>query len=573
MHSLTVQSGCTRRRALADESRSRDALVPPAPIARAKSRDARVAHRKNQRQYTDAMFDAEGVQTARRKAVGPPSAAPVICSTLWHTPAAYETTPAAGANTHRTLQSYPIELSDQSGTESDTNSHQLPTVAPHTSTKQSINTATDAPRRQRRRSAAPKGQVKSISASAASGSDASLHQCAGGQPPQPPTAATAVTSNPRSYRAVSAITALLSMLVVLLAVTASNSSVHALLSSSSSVKVAGSYHSSSSAETPSTLAAHMPQPVSDLLSAMSCLLSAAHQTAGAHTWSAAAAAQPGSSSNSRELIRMSAVQGSQQVAGQWRHISGVSSRIKPALGLVTSMHSGSHSRSGTLDGSGATDISQSAPAAATGDAAAAAATAVTTAPADATEVEKPAAPAGAIQMYAVVDDTVVSPYKGATWGEVVSHISKRLQWSDERFNLNIITQQQLKDDMSVRDSLSQALSSGSAGLKATPVFVGIAVTDSEVIEHLKSATAKLPTALFWDSGEALNRSSRVDGFAPAAAGPVAQLLAQHVGFSGEARAANVLKTVDSLWSRYTSGEEGLPASLLIESQIGALWAL
>jgi hypothetical protein len=85
------------------------------------------------------------------------------------------------------------------------------------------------------------------------------------------------------------------------------------------------------------------------------------------------------------------------------------------------------------------------------------------------------------------------------------------------------------------------------------MFVGIGISDPEVASFLTQATAQLPTALFWNSDPALTASSRVDGYSPSTAGPFAQLLAQHVGFSREAKAAEVLKTLDILWGRNTSG--------------------
>lgn len=132
---------------------------------------------------------------------------------------------------------------------------------------------------------------------------------------------------------------------------------------------------------------------------------------------------------------------------------------------------------------------------------------------------------------------------------------RRLAWNNPRFSLEIVTQQQLKEDSMARDSLAAAISSSAGGSsKTSPVFVGIAISNPDVAAFLGQVTAKLPTALFWDSLGDLTKSSRVDGYAPGTAGPLAQLLAQHVGFSVEARAAKVLNTIDSLWGRHTSGE-------------------
>lgn len=50
----------------------------------------------------------------------------------------------------------------------------------------------------------------------------------------------------------------------------------------------------------------------------------------------------------------------------------------------------------------------------------------------------------AVNMIAVVAAGKVSPYQGAPWGEVVRHMSNRLRWSNERFNLEVITEDELK---------------------------------------------------------------------------------------------------------------------------------
>eukprot|EP00878_Enallax_costatus_P027242 GHUV01029305.1.p1 GENE.GHUV01029305.1~~GHUV01029305.1.p1 ORF type:complete len:554 (+),score=141.83 GHUV01029305.1:251-1663(+) len=255
------------------------------------------------------------------------------------------------------------------------------------------------------------------------------------------------------------------------------------------------------------------------------------------------------SSSSRELIKTAALPGLPPISSPRQQISGVVRRSQSLVHKVASMHSGSSGRSSK------TYTADLAPAAVTGDAAAAAAAdaTVTTSAAVGT-AERRAVPADAIHMYAVVDDTVVSPYKGATWGQVINHMAQRLQWSDQRFILNVITQQQLKNDKSVREDLLQALGTTSSSSRASPMFVGIAISDPGVASYLRSATSALPTVLFWDSGEDMDRSSRVDGFAPATASPLAQMLAQYVGFSGEARSARVMKTLDSLWSRRTSDD-------------------
>jgi hypothetical protein len=70
-------------------------------------------------------------------------------------------------------------------------------------------------------------------------------------------------------------------------------------------------------------------------------------------------------------------------------------------------------------------------------------------------------------MYAVVDEGAVSPYKGATWGAVLRHISKRLSWNNPLFNLEVIGQQQLHEDAAARArllaELNNSTSSGGSG--------------------------------------------------------------------------------------------------------------
>eukprot|EP00879_Flechtneria_rotunda_P019225 GHRR01020186.1.p1 GENE.GHRR01020186.1~~GHRR01020186.1.p1 ORF type:complete len:765 (+),score=228.66 GHRR01020186.1:201-2495(+) len=174
-----------------------------------------------------------------------------------------------------------------------------------------------------------------------------------------------------------------------------------------------------------------------------------------------------------------------------------------------------------------------------------------------------ALPPDAIAMYAVVGDTAVSPYKGANWGAVVRHMARRLRWTDNRFNLRVYTQEQLASDKSAKQQLAAALlgssnsgsrGSGQGSKPYSPIFVGIAVTDPTIVAFLNQATAQLPTAMFWDSAPELDSSSRVDGFAPATAGPLAQLLAKNVGFTNEARAARVLDILNTLWGRRSSDD-------------------
>lgn len=123
--------------------------------------------------------------------------------------------------------------------------------------------------------------------------------------------------------------------------------------------------------------------------------------------------------------------------------------------------------------------------------------------------------------------------------------------------LQVITQDELKSNPAARQALSAALSTPNpAAISSsgnTPIFVAIGITDPEVAAFLTQATAQLPTVLFWNSDADLSASSRVDGYAPATAGPFAKLLAQNVGFSREAKAAEVMKTLEVLWGRNTSG--------------------
>ncbi|KAF8063768.1 hypothetical protein HT031_003625 [Scenedesmus sp. PABB004] len=170
-----------------------------------------------------------------------------------------------------------------------------------------------------------------------------------------------------------------------------------------------------------------------------------------------------------------------------------------------------------------------------------------------------AAPRGeAIRMYAVVDASAASPYRGAPWGEVAAHMARRLAWSDARFALTVVDAAALAADPAARDALAAGLAEptggGAGAARRLPLFVAVGVTDPGVAEFLASATAALPTALFWESAPALNDATRVDGFAPATAGPLARALAARVGFSAEARAAGVLGTLRTLWDRHTSDD-------------------
>jgi hypothetical protein len=49
-----------------------------------------------------------------------------------------------------------------------------------------------------------------------------------------------------------------------------------------------------------------------------------------------------------------------------------------------------------------------------------------------------------VQMVSVVADAKVSPYQGATWGEVIRHMTDRLRFSDPRFKLDVIGEAELQ---------------------------------------------------------------------------------------------------------------------------------
>lgn len=154
----------------------------------------------------------------------------------------------------------------------------------------------------------------------------------------------------------------------------------------------------------------------------------------------------------------------------------------------------------------------------------------------------------AVHMVAVVGEARASPLKGTPWGEVVRHMSDRLAWSDPRFKLEVISEQDLQDP-SVRESLSRRLSSG-----RVPLFTAAGITDPAAASFLLEATGKLPTALFWDCPPELAAAHRVDGYSPAAAGPLASFAARAVSWSREARAARVLGTLADLFGRATSDD-------------------
>ncbi|KAI8465280.1 MAG: hypothetical protein J3K34DRAFT_437601 [Monoraphidium minutum] len=150
-------------------------------------------------------------------------------------------------------------------------------------------------------------------------------------------------------------------------------------------------------------------------------------------------------------------------------------------------------------------------------------------------------------MVAVVPEAAASPYRGAPWGEVVRHVADRLTWSDARFRLEVVGEDEIKDPAR-REELRATLSAGGVA-----VFSAIGITDPEAAAFLLEATKNLPTAFFWDCPPEMSAASRADSYAPGAAGPLARLAAR-VGWTREGRAARVLGTLQELWGRATSDD-------------------
>lgn len=504
-------SGTARRRPADAGSRRTDALVSsPAPVSLA--RGPTISRSKGLIEL-QTTFDCR--RSGKDVYVLPP-AVPVVINERHGPLASYDKGKAILELIAQPtkVEAHPIQISDSSDSDSD-----------------QPDTCTASIRRRVAKIMQPNGdgqQHPQISAATAS-KDMSPQDCR----PQPAAAAAAPPGSAAGNAATGrsrakparVFPAMLSMLLLLLALGVSSRVVRSALSWNS--------------------AEDSKQASSDIWQSATSHLAPADAAA---TWFPAAHSIPqrgGFSHSSRQLLHT--VAQAHKLAANLLGRGGITSYIGAALGTAaTSRSPGQNSnikhQKGVSTAASSSEASLTSAGTATG---------TSTTP----DASKPqtAVPAGAIQMYAVIDDSVISPYKGATWGQVISHIAKRLQWSDRRFILNVITQGQLKDATATRDSLSKALSSDGADVKLSPIFVGIAVTDPDVASYVKSVTAKLPTALFWDSGEDLDRGSRVDGFAPASAGPLAQLLSERVGFSKEARAASVLKTLGSLWSRHTSG--------------------
>ena len=138
-------------------------------------------------------------------------------------------------------------------------------------------------------------------------------------------------------------------------------------------------------------------------------------------------------------------------------------------------------------------------------------------------------PAGdLVRMIAVVADDKASPLTGAgrvgAWGDVARHMADRLRWTDPRFALDVVSEAELAASAAAREALRARLASG-GGAGRVAVFTALGVADPAVVDFLSETTAGLPTALFWDCAPRLAAQHRADGFAPAAAGPLARLLA------------------------------------------------
>ncbi|GBF99961.1 hypothetical protein Rsub_12654, partial [Raphidocelis subcapitata] len=169
----------------------------------------------------------------------------------------------------------------------------------------------------------------------------------------------------------------------------------------------------------------------------------------------------------------------------------------------------------------------------------------------------PPAAGAAVRMLAVVAADAPSPFgarvrpgnEAAPWGDVIGQVARRLGYSDPRFELEVVAEEDLRDSAAARDSLRARLSAAGG----VSLFAAVGVTDPSVAAFLSEATAGLRHALFWDCAPALAAAHRVDGFAPASAGALAALAAR-LGWSSEARAARVLGTLGELWGRHTSDD-------------------
>lgn len=71
-------------------------------------------------------------------------------------------------------------------------------------------------------------------------------------------------------------------------------------------------------------------------------------------------------------------------------------------------------------------------------------------------------------------------------------------------------------DASFRDQLGAALATSPPA-----ILMGVGITDPGVAAWLAGAAGALPTSLFWESDPVL--VTRMDGYSPATAGPLAQV--------------------------------------------------
>jgi hypothetical protein len=97
----------------------------------------------------------------------------------------------------------------------------------------------------------------------------------------------------------------------------------------------------------------------------------------------------------------------------------------------------------------------------------------------------------------------------AGFEQVLAHMSTRLAWADERFQLRVFTTQQLANP-SVRAAFT-------AALEDCPIFLGVGLQEAADVQAVEGAVkaAKVPTTLYFDSAPQLQQLTQVDGYAPA----------------------------------------------------------
>jgi hypothetical protein len=122
-----------------------------------------------------------------------------------------------------------------------------------------------------------------------------------------------------------------------------------------------------------------------------------------------------------------------------------SSRGAPVRTAATSGSSSSSSLGGLTSSSSSSSASTAGGSSRRGDAMKTAATALTSQlPAES------AAAGGKVHMLTVVKEGLTSPYKGADWERVLRHMAQRLEWTDERFIMTVVTTAQLQVNGSSR---------------------------------------------------------------------------------------------------------------------------